>query len=118
MLCDSAHGVGVRSMSIGFDVWQRYSGFIRLSVSDGLYVYNSMNENEIILDSSSDESIVTEQAKKLFNICDSDEKGFINQNDLIRLNEFASVNDIQEIQKMCEESNAEQITKEHFTEII
>uniref|UniRef100_A0A0K0DDX4 Ovule protein n=1 Tax=Angiostrongylus cantonensis TaxID=6313 RepID=A0A0K0DDX4_ANGCA len=35
-----------------------------------------MNENEIVLDSSSDESIVAEQAKKLFNICDSDEKGF------------------------------------------
>ncbi|KAE9416258.1 hypothetical protein Angca_003567, partial [Angiostrongylus cantonensis] len=77
-----------------------------------------MNENEIVLDSSSDESIVAEQAKKLFNICDSDEKGFINQNDLIRLNEFASMNDILEIQRMCKESNAERITKEHFTEII
>ncbi|KJH46196.1 hypothetical protein DICVIV_07757 [Dictyocaulus viviparus] len=82
----------------------------------------SMNENEIILDSSSDESIVGEQAKKLFEICDKDERGFIEQNDLIRLAEFASMRDIQEIQKRVEEKdlvnchnkNCKQINKVDF----
>ncbi|RCN39682.1 hypothetical protein ANCCAN_14381 [Ancylostoma caninum] len=77
-----------------------------------------MEDHEIILDSSSDESIVGEQAKKLFELCDKDDKGYIMINDLASLTEFVSANDIQEIQKKVEESQEKQITKEQFTRII
>ncbi|VDO63385.1 unnamed protein product [Haemonchus placei] len=77
-----------------------------------------MQDQEIILDSSSEESIVGEQAKKLFEICDKDDKGYIDKSDLNGLNEFVSLYDIQEIQKKVEESNEKQITKEQFTQII
>ncbi|VDM68268.1 unnamed protein product [Strongylus vulgaris] len=77
-----------------------------------------MEDQEIILDSSSDESIVGEQAKKLFDLCDKDEKGYIISADLKSLGEFVSANDIQEIEKKVEESNEKQITKEQFTKII
>ncbi|KHJ83690.1 hypothetical protein OESDEN_16609, partial [Oesophagostomum dentatum] len=77
-----------------------------------------MEDHEIVLDSSSDESIVGEQAKKLFDLCDKDEKGYIMSTDLKSLTEFVSANDIQEIQKKVEESNEKQITKEQFTNII
>ncbi|ETN72181.1 hypothetical protein NECAME_18984, partial [Necator americanus] len=40
-------------------------------------VFSCMEDHEIILDSSSDESIVGEQARKLFELCDKDEKGYI-----------------------------------------
>ncbi|EYC11434.1 hypothetical protein Y032_0050g1912 [Ancylostoma ceylanicum] len=87
-----------------------------------------MEDHEIILDSSSDESIVGEQvsirnipdleAKKLFELCDKDDRGYIMINDLASLTEFVSANDIQEIQKKVEESQEKQITKEQFTRII
>uniref|UniRef100_A0A7I4YNA3 EF-hand domain-containing protein n=1 Tax=Haemonchus contortus TaxID=6289 RepID=A0A7I4YNA3_HAECO len=77
-----------------------------------------MQDQEIILDSSSEESIVGEQAKKLFEICDKDDKGYIDKSDLNGLNEFVLLYDIQEIQKKVEESNEKQITKEQFTQII
>ncbi|CAJ0603356.1 unnamed protein product [Cylicocyclus nassatus] len=78
----------------------------------------SMDDQEIVLDSSSDESIVGEQAKKLFDLCDKDEKGYIITADLKSLNEFVSANDIQEIQKKLEESSEKQFTREQFIRII
>ncbi|WKY07775.1 hypothetical protein Q1695_007330 [Nippostrongylus brasiliensis] len=77
-----------------------------------------MQDHEVILDESSDESIVGEQAKKLFEICDKDEKGFISKNDLSCLSEFVSANEIGEIQRRVNESPSKQISKEEFTQII
>ncbi|KAK6043290.1 hypothetical protein COOONC_19205 [Cooperia oncophora] len=77
-----------------------------------------MQDREIILDSSSEESIVGEQANKLFEICDKDEKGYITRNDLNGLSEFVSLYDIQEIQRKVDETKEKQITREQFAQII